>query len=72
MSYEVRYKYGMIVEGKTIFNAVVLATREEADDAARELMSRWFAPITGWKVVETDDAVNYKFDWDKGLQSIEE
>jgi len=66
------YKYGMIVEGKTSFNAVVLATHEEADDAARELMSRWFAPITGWKVVETDDPVNYKFDWDKGLQSIEE
>ena len=64
------YKYGMIVEGKTSFNAVVLATHDEADDAARELMSRWFAPITGWKVVETDDAVNYKFDWDNGLQSI--
>ena len=60
----------MIVEGKTSFNAVVLATREEADDAARELMSRWFVP-TGWEVVETDDTVNYKFDWDKGLQSIE-
>ena len=66
------YKYGMIVEGKPSFNAVVLATHEEADDAARELMSRWFAPITGWKVVEVDDPVNYKFDWDKGLQSIEE
>ena len=65
------YKYGMIVEGKTSFNAVVLATHDEADDAARELMSRWFAPITGWKVVESDDAVNYTFDRDKGLQSIE-
>ena len=65
------YKYGMIVKGKTSFNSVVLATREEADDAARELMSRWFVP-TGWDVVETDDAVNYKFDWDRGLQSIKE
>ena len=65
------YKYGMIVEGKPSFNAVVLATREEADDAARELMSRWFVP-TGWEVVEVDAAVNYKFDGDKGLQSIEE
>jgi hypothetical protein len=65
------YKYGMIVEGKTSFNAVVLATHEEADDAARELMSRWFVP-TGWEVVKTDDPVNYKFDWDNGLQSIEE
>ena len=67
------YKYGMILKGQAepSFNAVVLATREEADDAARELMSRWFVP-TGWEVVEVDDAVNYKFDWDKGLQSIEE
>ena len=65
------FKYGVIVEGKTSFNAVVLATRDEADNAARELMSRWFVP-TGWKVVETDDAVNYKFDWNKGLQSIGE
>ena len=66
------YKYGMILKGQAepSFNAVVLATHEEADDAARELMSRWFVP-TGWEVVETDDTVNYKFDWDKGLQSIE-
>jgi hypothetical protein len=62
------FKYGMIVEGKTSFNAVVLATREEADDAARELSLRWFVP-TGWEVVETDDAVNYTFDWEKGLQN---
>ena len=62
------YKYGMITNGKASFNAVVLATRTEADDAARELMSRWFVP-TGWEVVETTDAVNYTFDWDNGLQS---
>ena len=65
------FKYGMILKGQAepSFNAVVLATREEADDAGRELMSRWFVP-TGWDVVETTDAVNYKFDWDNGLQSI--
>lgn len=63
------YKYGMLVEGKPSFNSVVLATHEEADDAARELMSRWFVP-TGWEVVETDDEVNYKFDWNGGLQSL--
>ena len=66
------FKYGMILKGQAepSFNAVVLATREEADDAARELMSRWFVPI-GWEVVESDDAVNYTFDWDNGLQSLE-
>jgi hypothetical protein len=67
---QMSYKYGMIVDGKPSFNTVVLATHEEADDAARELMSRWFAPITGWEVVETTDAVNYTFDWDNGLQSL--
>ena len=65
------FRYGMTFDGqsKPSFNAVVLATREEADDAGRKLMSRWFVP-TGWEVVETDDAVNYTFDWDNGLQSI--
>ena len=68
----VNFKYGMILKGQAepSFNAVVLATREEADDAGRELMSRWFVP-TGWDVVESDDAVNYTFDWDNGLQSLE-
>ena len=64
------YKYGMIIEGKVSFNSVVLATKEEADDAARELMSRWFAP-TGWEVKKTDEPVNYTFDWDNGLKGIE-
>ena len=34
------FKYGMIIKGQAepSFNAVVLATRAEADDAARELM----------------------------------
>ena len=67
------FKYGMILKGQAepSFNKVVLATHKEADDAARELMSRWFAPITGWKVVESDEPVNYTFDWDNGLQSLE-
>ena len=64
------YKYGMIVEGKASFNSVVLATKEEADDAGRELMSRWFVP-TGWEIKKTDEPVNYTFDWDNGLKGIE-
>ena len=66
------YKYGMIFNGQAepSFNAVVLATHDEADDAAREIMSRWFVP-TGWEIIETDDAVNYKIDWDNGLQSLD-
>ena len=55
------YKYGMELKGesKLSFNAVVFATEEEADLAGRELLSRWFAPI-GYKVVHTDDEVNYE------------
>ena len=54
------YKYGVKLEGqsKLSFNSVVFATEEEADLAGRELLSRWFAP-TGYKVVQTDDEVNY-------------
>jgi hypothetical protein len=55
------YKYGVELKGEPIaFNAVVFATAQEADDAGRELLSRWFAPV-GYEVVETDDPVNYSF-----------
>lgn len=38
------------------------ATEKEADTAARELESRWTGMPSGWKVVPSDDAVNYKWD----------
>ena len=55
------YKYGVELKGesKLSFNSVVFATKEEADLAGRELLSRWFAPI-GYKVVQTEDEVNYE------------
>ena len=53
------FKYGVQLKGEALaFNALVFATREEADAGGRELLSRWFAPI-GYEVIETDDAVNY-------------
>jgi hypothetical protein len=46
--------------GKLYTNALVFATREEAQASADELMGRWMAVIdTG--VVETDAPVNYRF-----------
>ena len=56
------YQYGMTFKGqaKASYNSVVFATRMEAEDAARELMTRWFSP-TGWEVTKTDKKVNYEF-----------
>ena len=55
------YKYGVELKGesKLNFSAGVFAKKEEADLAGRELLSRWFAPI-GYKVVQTEDEVNYE------------
>lgn len=38
------------------------ATEKEADIAARELESRWTAMPSGWKVVPSNDPVNYRWD----------
>ena len=45
---------------RPVTNAVRFATREEADRAGSELLSRWYAP-TGFDVRESTDAVNYEF-----------
>lgn len=49
-------------------NAVVFEGVEEAKAAARELASRWLA-VVKWRVVETDDAVTYRF-YFKGDQAV--
>jgi hypothetical protein len=43
-------------------NACVFATKEEADAAGHELMSRWFA-VREHRPTEVNDAVNYIFDF---------
>ena len=45
---------------KPATNAVRFATKEEAERAGHELLSRWFAP-TGFEVRETEDKINYEF-----------
>jgi len=40
------------------FNQCVFATREEAEIAGDELLSRWFLP-DGFKVVEVNEEANY-------------
>ena len=41
-------------------NALVFATREEAEDKARELMGRWML-VTDTRADETDAPVNYRW-----------
>lgn len=41
-------------------NALVFATREEAEDNARELMGRWML-VTDTRADETDAPVNYRW-----------
>jgi len=55
------FKYGVQLpdQDHLSFNAVVFATAEEAETGGRELLSRWFVPIS-YKVVETEDEVNYR------------
>lgn len=57
------YKMEVIAErdGNWASNACVYATKKEAEDAGRELMSRWMA-VREYRAVESTDAVNYRFD----------
>jgi hypothetical protein len=45
-------------------NALRFATKEEAEASGKELLSRWFVP-TDSRAVESDDPVNYRFNFDK-------
>jgi hypothetical protein len=58
------WKYGVheTENAAACFNACVYATKTEADAAGRELLSRWFLPHH-YSVHQTNDAVNYRFDF---------
>lgn len=47
--------------GKFCGNACRYATREEAEQAGRDLMGRWIL-VREWRAVESVDPVNYKFE----------
>lgn len=55
--------------GKWVGNALRFATREEAEANVRALEMRWYA-VRETRVVESEDAVNYKWT-DNGLEAIE-
>ena len=60
----VSYKYEVMTiyrgEESWAGNAVRMATKEEADAAGHELLTRWYVPES-YRVVPSDDPVNYRF-----------
>jgi hypothetical protein len=52
------YKPEVRVNGSFHSNALVFATREEAEQSARELMGRWLL-VTDYRAVESDQPVNW-------------
>ena len=64
------WKMEVLVDGKWSTNAIVLATKKEAEEYGHELLSRWFVPIDS-RAVESPDPVNYKFNFDTySLESL--
>jgi hypothetical protein len=52
------YKPEVKVNGTFHSNALVFATREEAEQSARELMGRWLL-VTDYRAVDSDEPVNW-------------
>lgn len=57
----VSYKTEVLVDGSWSTNALRFATKEEAEKAGIELLSRWWVPIDS-RAAESNDPVNYRFD----------
>lgn len=66
------FKPSVSIDGGATFNenATAFATREEAEIAAKDLMARWML-VTDWRVVESDQAVNYRIRYDAALESVD-
>jgi hypothetical protein len=56
--------------GKWIGNSLRFATEAEALANAHNLMMRWFA-VQETRAAESDDAVNYAWDKERGLIAVE-
>ena len=57
------WKAEVLVDGEWATNAVRFATEKEAEEAGKELLSRWFVPVDS-RAAESEDPVNYRFDFD--------
>ncbi len=66
MSYKVAVKvYG---ESTPAYNGLRFATKEEAENNAKDLFSRW-SMMKGWAIEESKDEVNYQWT-DEGLVAV--
>lgn len=59
------FKYEVQVHGKWYSNAVCFATEAEASQAGYNKMFNW-TQCEDYRVVPTDDPVNYRYDADTG------
>jgi len=59
------FKTEVLVDGSWSTNAVVFATKEEAEAAGRELLSRWWVPVDS-RAAESTEPVNYRFNFETG------
>ena len=57
------WKTEVCVDGSWATNSLRFATKEEAELAGHELLSRWYVP-TDSRAAESEDPVNYRFDSD--------
>jgi hypothetical protein len=59
------YKPEVIADasGKWTGNGLAFATKEEAEGWVKDLERRWFL-VTDTRVVESDEPVNYKFNFE--------
>lgn len=55
--------------GKFVGNALRFATKEEAEANVHALMMSWMA-VREWRVVESDEPVNYRWIAGKGLEAV--
>lgn len=51
-------------------NNLAFATREEAEQSARDLMARWLL-VMEWRVVESDQPVNYRIRYDGAIEAVD-
>ena len=59
------WKTEVLVEGKWSTNSCRYATEKEAEEAGKELLSRWWVP-TDSRAAESEDEVNYRFNFESG------
>jgi hypothetical protein len=58
------YKMEVRVDGQWSTNNMRYATKAEADEAGKELLSRWCVPDAS-RAAPSDDPVNARFDFDR-------